>query len=252
MTTASAQLPAHGIETVRIIAAHDGGFAQIAHLSWAPPTNPGDASLYIRPYVGEGWTAYGSVTPAVAPDQSVNVEAERHRDAKFGELKMSLHGSGQTHVYIGPRTKNNRLPAVTGRPLHDPSGGHIASITCFDLSGLPLVQAPSTQAPDLDLVVPAPGEGGTSKLNVALFSGTDEEAMRAKHPWLTTGPLLRFDRTGLPTPVFFGLRCGYFPGPRTSTPGVTVIGGWGPGAQPSDPVPMVSIWAAPDPEQDPV
>ncbi|MEU9047323.1 MULTISPECIES: hypothetical protein [unclassified Kitasatospora] len=58
----------------------------------------------------------------------------------FDEAKMSIHHSGQTHVYVGPRRRGNRLPAVHGRPLDDPAGGHVASIVCFDLAGLPLLE----------------------------------------------------------------------------------------------------------------
>ncbi|MGW0944510.1 hypothetical protein ACWD4O_18475 [Streptomyces sp. NPDC002623] len=238
----------YGIESIRIVAAHEGDFAQVAHLSWAQPpkSREDDASLYIRPFIGDGWTAYGSVDHGVAPNSTTEVQADRQRNAKFDELKMSLHGSGQTHVYVGPHHREYRLPPVTGRELHDPAGGHIATITSFDLTGLPLLARPlSTTPPDIDFVVPGPGEG-TAHLKVVLYVGTDESAMRERYPFLVNAHLIRFDRPGLPTPVFFGMHCPHVPGPRKNTPGVNVVGGWGPGAKQDQPIPVVSIWTTPD------
>jgi hypothetical protein len=241
-----AQTAPHGLESIRIVSPYKDGFAQVAHLSWAGPNNPGDASLYIRPYVGVGWTAKGSVDTALAPNAASAVAAERHRNARFDQAKLSLHHTGQTHAYIGPHNAKYRLPPVKGLALDDPSGGHIATITCFDLAGLPLLGRPlSSTPPHIEFVVPAPGQG-TAKLNVALFSGTDEQAMRARYPFLQGTALLRFDRENMPTPLFFGLRAGYAPGPQQSTPGVVVVGGWGAGASMDDPIPMVSVWVGPD------
>ncbi|MGV9343114.1 hypothetical protein [Streptomyces sp. NPDC003688] len=240
------QAAPHGLESVRIVSLHQDSFAQVAHLSWARPNNPGDASLYIRPFVGIGWTAKGSVESTLAPNAASTITAQRHRNVKFGQAKLSLHHTGQTHAYIGPYQAKYRLPPVQGLPLDDPSGGHIATITCFDLAGLPLLNRPlSSTPPDIDFVVPGPGQG-TAKLNVALFSGTDEQAMRARYPFLQDSVLLRFDREDMPTPLFFGLRSDYAPGPPQPTPGVIVVGGWGPGASANDPIPMVSVWVGPD------
>lgn len=239
------QAAPHGLESIRIVSPYQDGFAQVAHLSWAPPNNPGDASLYIRPFVGIGWTAKGSVETALAPNVASTVTAQRHRNVEFGQAKLSLHHTGQTHAYVGPHKKNHRLPPVQV-PLDDPSGGHMATITCFDLAGLPLLDRPlSSTPPHIEFVVPGPGRG-TAKLNVALFSGTDEQAMRARYPFLQGAVLLRFDREEMPTPLFFGLRSGYAPGPPQRTPGVIVVGGWGPGASVNDPIPMVSVWVGPD------
>ncbi|WP_285543680.1 hypothetical protein [Streptomyces lavendulae] len=247
MTTQPGPAP-YGIDSIRIVAAHKGGFAQVAHLSWARPpgSREDDSSLYIRPFVGDGWTAYGSVNRDVAPNSTTEVQADRHRNAKFGELKMSLHGSGQTHVFVGPHRHRYRLPPVNGRALHDPAGGHLATITSADLTGLPLLARPlSATPPDIEFVAPGPGEG-TAQLKVVLYVGTNESAMRERYPFLANTYLIRFDRPGLPNPVFFGMNCPHVPGPRKSTPGVRVVGGWGPGAKQDEPIPVVSIWAAPD------
>ncbi|GGJ11133.1 hypothetical protein GCM10010121_021870 [Streptomyces brasiliensis] len=242
----SSQAAAHALESIQIVSSYQGGHALVAHLSWASPSNPSDASLYIRPYLGGGWTAKGAVEPSVAPNSTTTMTAQRHRDAKFGEAKLSLHHSGQTHAYVGPREKQFRLPPIQGPRLDDPSGGHIATITCFDLAGLPMLDRPlSTAGPQVDVVAPAPGEE-TSRLHVALFSGTDEEAMSARYPFLRSAPVLRFDRMGMEKPLFFGLRARHFPGNPQPGPGVSVMGGWGPGAQEEEAIGLVSVWVGPD------
>ncbi|MEU8132130.1 hypothetical protein [Streptodolium elevatio] len=247
----SSQLAPHGVESIRIVSAYEGGFAQVAHLSWAGPGNPGDASLYIRPFVGTNWTAKASANTAIAPNASADVTAQLlHRKAKFGEPKLSLHHTGQTHAYVGPKTKHRTQP-VQGPRLDHPAGGHVATITCFALEGLPPLGRPlSADPPDIEILVPGPGQD-TARLSVALYSGTDEDAMRQRYPFLQSTTLLRFDRLGMPTPLLFGLRAAHFPGPPQPTPGVVAVGGWGPGAAADGPIPMVSVWVGPDEVDEP-
>jgi hypothetical protein len=198
-TPAAARHLLTGLRSLRIIALHQDGYAQVAHLSWAGPGNPTDASLYIRPYVGPQWTARASVNalPPYAASQAVATDTA---PAVFREAKLSLHHSGQTHAYIA---EDRRTVPVMGLRLDDPAGGHVATIVAFDLAGLPLLETePSTQAPDIDLLVLAPGQDGNYKLNVALFVGTDEAAMREQHQLPEEQFLLRFDREGMQTPLF--------------------------------------------------
>ncbi|AXI76109.1 hypothetical protein C7M71_000030 [Peterkaempfera bronchialis] len=236
----------HGLETVHIIAQRDDGLAKVAHLSWARSNNPGDASLYIRPFLGQGWTAKGAVTQAVPLGADMTVTADREVNAVFDEAKISLHHTGQTHVYVGPRRPRNRLPAVHGLPLDDPAGGHVASIVCFDLAELPLLERGlEATTTNIDYVVPAPGQG-TARLNVAIFTGTDEQKMRDRYQFLQDAQLLYFEREKMDHRLYFGIRCGFFDGPLQHTPGVTVIGGWGPGVSTTEEIPMVSLWVGPN------
>lgn len=243
------QAAPHGLETIRIVSAYDGGFAQVAHLSWAPPTNPGDASLYIRPFIGAGWTAKASVGTA-APNATTTVAAQLQHEATWDKPKLSLHHTGQTHAYVGAGPGYRTQP-LCGPRLDDPAGGHVATITCFDLAGLPLLDRPlSADPPHIDFLTRGPGEG-TAKLHVSLYSGSDEDAMRERYPFLRSAALLRFDRVGMPKPLFFGLRAVGFPGPPEPPPGVSIVGGWGPGASAGAPIPMVSVWVGPDDADEP-
>ncbi|KQV04422.1 MULTISPECIES: hypothetical protein [unclassified Kitasatospora] len=242
----------YGIESIRIVAPCGSGFAQIAHLSWAKPNNPGDASLYIRPFIGDSWSVKGAVAASVAADFSGEVHADRiHPNAVFGDAKLSLHHSGQTHVYVGKSTgsgaRANRLPDVRGERLDLDAGGHVATVVCFDVAGLPLLgRSPSSVPPDVEYVVDGTWPSD-AQLNLALYTGTDEQQMRAKFPFLAESPMLRFDRTGMSKPLFFGARARVDPrGGGPVPPGIIVVGGWGPGAAADTPVPMVAVWAGPD------
>ncbi|MCX4736974.1 hypothetical protein [Streptomyces sp. NBC_01363] len=67
-------------------------------------------------------------------------------------------------------------------------------------------------------------------MSVALYSGTDEDAMRERYLFLNGNPLLRMERVGMPAPLFLGFHCRAARGPQKGEPGVVVLGGWGPGA----------------------
>ncbi|MEU9047322.1 MULTISPECIES: hypothetical protein [unclassified Kitasatospora] len=96
-----------------------------------------------------------------------------------------------------------------------------------------------------DFLAPAPGQG-TARLNVALFAGTDEQKMRSRYEFLQETPLFYFEREGMDHRLYFGMRCGFIDGPVQDTPGVTVVGGLGPGVSRAQDIPMVSLWVGPD------
>ncbi|WP_030058922.1 hypothetical protein [Streptomyces novaecaesareae] len=70
--------------------------------------------------------------------------------------------------------------------------------------------------------------------------------MRDRYEFLQQVPLFYFEREGMDHRLYFGMRCGFFDGPVQGPPGVTVIGGWGPGTNAAQEVPMVSLWVGSD------
>ncbi|GHI04615.1 hypothetical protein AQI88_29680 [Streptomyces cellostaticus] len=184
----------------------------------------------------------GHSAAELAPSATTSLTAQRvYPNAKFGDAQLSLHHSGQTHVYAGPHRREFRLPPVQGARLDDPAGGHVATISWATLDGLPMPDRPLVfTGPNIDLVVPA--DPHAARMSVVLYSGTDQDAMEGRHSFLKNNPLLRMDRLGMPTPLHFGFRCRVIPGQRQDPPGVFVAGGWGPGASQEDAVPTAAVW----------
>ncbi|MFI7499386.1 hypothetical protein ACIBVL_12895 [Streptomyces sp. NPDC049687] len=222
------------VNSIRIVSPYNGDFALVAHISWSE----GDPSLYIRPYFEEGWKARAVIFDA-PPNASTTVTQQYQCEVDPGEAKLSLHYSGQCHVYYG-KGKTNRTPPVYGPKLNDAAGGHIASINCFDLHGLPLLGGPPRQTgPELDVVAPAPGQG-TAQLKVSLHASSDEQAMQNFPLWLT------LKRPVMPDPLYVALQSRSEQGPMKPIRGVQVVGGWGPGAQHDAPIRTLALWTGPD------
>ncbi|MGW4894102.1 hypothetical protein ACWEQL_17790 [Kitasatospora sp. NPDC004240] len=104
--------------------------------------------------------------------------------------------------------------------------------------------APPKDRSRFDLAVPGPG-ADTAMLRLALFSGTSEQDLIDRIPYFATAPLLRLERVGMPSPLVIGFRPLPVPGAPTSTPGVRISGGWGPGASADSAVSGVFLWAGP-------
>ncbi|MFI1063899.1 hypothetical protein ACH4TC_18675 [Streptomyces spororaveus] len=225
---------------------HQGRHARIAILSWANKTDSDDASLYIKPYANPGWSVKGYSAAELAPDTAAALTAQReYSNPKMGNAQLSLHHTGQSHVYVGPHADlGSKLPPVWGAALDDPAGGHVATISWATLDGLPTPDVPLVSAgPNIDFVVPTAHDA--ARMSVVLYSGTDEAAMRQRYPFLKDNPLLRIERVGMPAPLFLGFHCRATRGPLQDGPGVVVLGGWGPGASQADPVPGVAVWVGP-------
>ncbi|MFE2911380.1 hypothetical protein [Kitasatospora indigofera] len=231
------------LRTVRIVAPHGNDFALVAKVRCAGPNSPDDASLYISPYLGSGWTVRAA-SSSVEPHATTSIPVQRsHPNAATGDnAHLSLHHSGQTHAHV---RQGDRVGPVFGPRLDDPTGGHIALIECDDLSGLPLLnpREPASSS-RFDLAVPGPG-AGTAMLRLALHSGASEQDLIDRIPYFATAPLLRLERVGMPTPLVIGFRPLPVPGTPTSAPGVRIAGGWGPGASADGPVSAVFLWAGP-------
>ncbi|MFJ3833807.1 hypothetical protein ACIPWI_38585 [Streptomyces sp. NPDC090046] len=221
-------VPAQAVKSVRIVSPHQGRHARIAILSWSNKPDSDDASLYIKPYAGPGWSVKGHSAAELAPDTAATLTAQReYNDPKMGNAQLSLHHSGQSHVYVGPHADpRSRLQPVQGAPLDDPAGGHVATVTWATLDGLPTPDVALVSAgPNIDLVVPTPQDA--ARMSVAMYSGTDEDAMRERYPSLKDSPLLRMERVGMSAPLFLGFHGRATRGPRQDGPGVVVLGGLG-------------------------
>ncbi|MFF2548359.1 hypothetical protein ACFVUY_38180 [Kitasatospora sp. NPDC058063] len=231
------------LRTVRIVARRGDGFALVAKVRCAGPNSPDDASLYISPYLGTGWTVRAS-SASVEPHTTINLPVQRsHPNAVAGDnAHLSLHHSGQTHAHV---RQGDRVGPVFGPRLDDPAGGNIAVIECDDLRGLPSLdpREPASSS-RFDLAVPGPGSD-TAALRLALYSGASEQDLVDRIPYFSTAPLLRLERVGMPSPLVIGFRPLPVPGTPTPAPGVRISGGWGPGASADSPVSGVFLWAGP-------
>ncbi|MFB7836119.1 hypothetical protein [Streptomyces sp. NPDC056056] len=234
------------IKSIRIVSPRGTANARIAQIRWANSADSDDASLYIKPYGQAGWTIHGHSSAALPPGERVTLISQRqHPYRRHGDAQLSLHHSGQSHVYVGPHGTStaSRLTPVAGAPLDDPAGGHIATISWATLDELPAPDvALKASGPNIDLIAPTAADA--TRTSFQLYTGTDPDLMRQRHQ--LGERFLQVECAGMAAALYVGFRLTAQRGTRTDSPGVTVLGGWGPGAQQTSSIPGVALWLAPD------
>ncbi len=208
------------VSSLRLLVERAGRFYKLARLGWSKK----DTSVYLILYVPVGGRSYAGVTnvPAIGDPPATFNYGDQVCGA--GMPKVSLHESGRCHAEIDGVKTN----AVKGRDVFHGAGGHIASVTCFSVAGLPTVLSPK----------------GPPKYDVALSSA--DPTWTATHVSLHICPTLEhaekhhfsvvLARPGRPRPLLIGVS-----GNPTAEPsenqnlGVTAIAGWGPGESGSVP-----------------
>jgi hypothetical protein len=202
------------LTAVRLLVAHENRLHKLARLAWSNK----DVSLYVLPYLPKGGTAHAGVMKIPGPAGPPSTWNYTGQVDGSGGPKLTLHSSGRCHGEVD----GVHGPPVWGRPLTGREGGHIASITCFSVEGLPEVTVPSGP-PSADIVLQSSDPSSTAT-NVALFVLTSDRKDDEYHFVLT------FRREGLDAPVRIGIRARVTTEPSGNRdPGVLVMAGWGPG-----------------------
>ena len=218
------------VHGVRFLVRTEAGFHRLGHLSWSNR----DASLYLTPAKRLLPARVGvERLPAAAPGGSTQVTVRG--DFIGGAPYLSLHQSGACHGQAGPPRDRLRTRTLSGRPLDDPAGGHIATIVAFQPSALPPAPAPSQRHGDLALVVNAPSRA--SSVRVSLFVHTDEATARGAFAQYVT-----MQRSSLASPLYVGVAAVWEPAVETaSSPVIIISGGWGPGVSPTTAIDCIFI-----------
>jgi hypothetical protein len=218
------------VNAIRLLVERDGTLYKMVRLDWSNS----DVSLYITPYVPEGGTGYAGQMKVPAPGDAATWDYARQ--ASGVPVKVSLHESGRSHSSAG----GEHSQPTWGRPLFHPEQAHIATVSCFNVEGLPTVSVPRS-LPQPDIVMRG-SEHPWTAVHVPIFVCPDEEAASTHRFWIT------MTRPGRARPLLVGIggRSTFEPeGNRDG--GVLVYAGWGPG---NDPRPLVGVYGVTSPPQE--
>ena len=176
--------------------------------------------MYLFPYGKTGRYFYGKQTLGEAEISHTFNFKEQFQGDKIP--KLSIHETGQVHVYIEGQKKAGPLQTI---PLSELRGEHIASVSIDAFEKLPVHrQKPKTTGAEQDIEIPADdkAESGRVKIlvNAAAVPVFKDRCARIVH----------MKRPHLETPVHI---CFVPIGQEALGPegkgGVTVIAGWNPG-----------------------
>jgi hypothetical protein len=221
---------ADGVKGLRLLLSADGTFFKVARIAWSAS----DASVYVLPYVPPGGIAYAGVMKIPGPGGTSQTQV--HRQFQGDNPKLSFHEHGRNHASVS----GGATSPIWGRGLLSDADGHFATVTSFDVRGLPTVEAPRKSGSELDVVL-LPSVAESYAVNVALYVClTEEDAARLGKMWLT------LQREGRPRPLYvaIGVR---IPDPPTEAAegGVVAFGGFGPG---DDARPQTGVYVATAPQ----
>src|ERR1019366_4162553 len=151
-------LRAGGVKKLRLLLSADGTFFKLARITWSA----GDASVYVLPYVPPGGIAYAGVMKIPSPGGTSQTQIQRQFQGD--NPKLSFHEHGRNHASVS----GGSTSPIWGRGLLDGADGHFATITSFDVRGLPTVEAPRKSRSELDVVL-LPSVVGSYAVNIALY-----------------------------------------------------------------------------------
>lgn len=184
--------------------------------------NNSDSSLYIEPYAPTGGAGYVGLIPAVPPDSEIQVNFTEQGSGDHPYV--SLHERGEVHATC--RSPRYRTEPVAGVPLFDPRGGHIATISCFDATGLPRLAGRPSEGPDTVDLVLQQRDPTMTRLHAVIYVANQFEEFPVEVQARVT-----MRRETLKEPLHFGVRLRGEPtGDDSDAQGVTVVAGWGPRA----------------------
>jgi hypothetical protein len=216
------------VKSLRFIIGRQGTLFKVAQLSFGK----NDQSIYITPYVPAGGTGYVGQMKIPAPGQSGTWDYSRQ--ASGTPVRVTLHESGRCHATAG----GSSTPPVFGRPLQHDSRAHVATIVCFDLTGLPTIRQPrGGSTPDVLLLAT---DAEWTSLHIPLYVCPDPQS--AAVAWMKMSVTMTRDNS---TPLILGI--GGRTGPESAEglgSGVLVLAGWGPG---NDDRPLTGIYGVTSP-----
>lgn len=200
------------VDRIRLLVERDGRLHKVANLAWSSS----DVSLYITPYAPLGGEGHAGMMRVPGPGQASTWDYSRQ--AVGTPVRVALHESGRCHAEAG----GSRSEPTWGRSLFYPDIAHIASISCFEVNGLPTVDVPKGP-PQLDVVMRHAGEEATA-CHVGLFVCPDE----VERPWEKFR--ITFERPGRERPLYLAVSARETAeAPDNRDGGVLVVAGWGPG-----------------------
>lgn len=135
-----------GVKTIREIRLHlesPEGLRRIAKVAFSRR----DASIYLIPYGPRGEYFYGS--RAMADGQTTDTFNFREQLWAESNPKLSIHETGQVHIYAAGRPRAGPLRIA---PLRDLRGQHVATLRWDSVQTLSVyAKGPKITAPDIDV-----------------------------------------------------------------------------------------------------
>jgi len=204
------------LRKARFLAEHRGLLKRVLTLN----IDQNDASLYFFIYGNKALYHYGTRT---LKSGEIN-NTFNFKDQNFSKEppKLSIHQSGQVHVYDREKAIAGPLNTI---PLPDWRGQHIATVTVDHLDFLPCYsKKPSLQPPVIDLVIPVDDTFESGRL--ILYCNAENQVFH--FPCFAT---ITMQRSNLQNPMHFGIAfVQQQPLGDPENTGVTVISGWNPTA----------------------
>lgn len=225
----------NGVKSVRLLADVGIGLRELAEFEWSQK----DASLYVTPAMPDGGVMYAGMFESIPPnargDLNFGLQGVGHKGY------VSFHASGQTHAKCRDGESRYRSEPIQGVPLFTGAGGHLATLDCFGVDGLPPVDVLRTGG-RRDLILGI--EQHPARRNVHVAVHTREEMPEAVGADKDFQLVVTMERPNMPRPLHLCFRIGSRENPGDDGgSAVMAFGGWGVDATDRDRVSMAYIVA---------
>ena len=215
------------VQSLRLLVERNGVLFNIAKVA----LGKADASLYIIPSTpseGEGYAGLMKV-----PEHGQHNTWTYSRQLAGLPIRVTLHESGRCHASAGDR----QTEPTWGRSLFYDEVAHVATISCFNVGGLPAVET-LRGPPRLDVVFKSADLDWTA-IHIPVFVCPDDS------PAVWKRVAVRMTPDGRPRPLYLVLGGRLEQEPANNRDGgVLVVAGWGPG---DDQRPLTGVYGITSP-----
>jgi len=234
-----------GVEKARVVIKHGAQFRAFFKVFFTKR----DTSIYLVPYARSGKFFYGDESLAEKKVQKTFRYDEQFLTDK--QPKISIHESGQVHIYAPGDDAAPLAGPLTIPHLLDLKGEHIATVQTESVEALPVIPgSPKTTGPEIDIVYDSAGKDMRVKFIICANAHEPRFNFRISYPKVGFGKRGKRNKGKIDAVnqknanTFFTLqRRGHAilyvqlarianPAPTMRKPGVIVVAGWDPNRSP--------------------